>query len=205
MASTHSTESYQTNRAFRIALFCGAAPLLLGISIFLLWVLTRWNGLMLAGFLTLFVGAFLFLVGVAALALSWRQAQRREDVSRRRVWLSTIGGAGLLLSNFAVVGGISVAAIAIHTSYTVKIRNTSQQAINEVRISGGGCDISFGSIPPGGSVQKRFRIQQDGELAFSAVRGQARLNSIIDDYVTGNMGGDTTVTIKPDGSISIGK
>ena len=46
------------NRAYWVALICGAIPLVAGVSIFLLWLMTRWDGLMAAGIYTLGASGF---------------------------------------------------------------------------------------------------------------------------------------------------
>ena len=58
------------NQSFplRVALFCGICPLLLGVSIFLLWLATGWQWLMLAGIATIFCGTILVALGICSLA-----------------------------------------------------------------------------------------------------------------------------------------
>jgi hypothetical protein len=191
------------SRAFRVALICGALPLLVGVSIFLLWLVMRWDWLMTAGVFTLFVGVAIFLIGAIALGRFWWLAFLTPDLSRRRLWFSTLGCAGLLLSNFPVAGGIMAAAIAIETRYTVIVRNASQQPLDGVRVFGGGCEADFGTIPPGSVARRSFWIQQDGELEFRAVSGATKYAKTIDNYVTNSGGGHTRVTINSDGTISI--
>lgn len=191
------------NRAYRIALICGALPLLVGVSLFLLWLIARWDWLMIAGIFTLYGGVAIFFIGAIALARFCWLAFRSPELPRRRLWLSTLGCAALLLSNFAVAGGITASVIAIETRYTVIVHNTSQQPLSGVRVFGGGCEADFGTIPPGGVVRRSFWIQHDGELEFRAVSGATTHSKTIDGYVTNNMGGHTTVTINPDGTISV--
>ncbi len=186
------------NRSYRVALICGAFPLLIGISIFTFWLITRWSWLELAGIYTLYGGAAIFLVGVFALARYCWLAFRTPNIPRRHLWFSTLACAGLLLLNFPVAGGITVAAIAIETRYTVVVHNASDQSLESVRVFGGGCDEPFGTIPPGGIVRQSFWIEHDGELKFSAIS----YAKIIDGYVTHGSGGHTTVTINSDGTIS---
>ncbi|SIO67317.1 hypothetical protein SAMN05444166_8332 [Singulisphaera sp. GP187] len=45
---------------YKISLICGATPLFVGIAIFLLWLITRWDWLMAAGLLTLYLERFSF-------------------------------------------------------------------------------------------------------------------------------------------------
>lgn len=191
------------NRAYRVALICGASPLLVGVSVFLLWLVTRWDWLMAAGMLTLYGGVAIFLVGALALARFCWLAFRSPDPRGRRPWLSALACAGLLLVNVPVAGGIVAAAIAIETRYTVVVHNTSPQPLESVRVFGGGCDESLGSIPPGGFARRSFWIQRDGELRFRALRGAVIHTKTIDGYVTNNMGGHTTVTVHPDGTVSV--
>jgi hypothetical protein len=94
------------NRSYRAAILCGAVPLLTGISIFLLWLATRWEWLMVAGLLTLYGGVFFFVTGVMALANYCWIALRMPELPKRRVWRLTLACTLLLFSNFAVAGGI---------------------------------------------------------------------------------------------------
>lgn len=189
-------------RTYRVALICGAFPLFVGVSIFMLWLITRWDWLMVAGIYTIYGGVAIFLVGVIALARFCWLAFRTPDLPRRRLWLSTLGCAGLLLLNFPVAGGVAAAVIAIETRYTVVVHNLSQQPLTDVRVFGGGCDESLGAIPPGGMVRRSFWIQGQGVLKFHALSGAGAYTRKL-GYVTHNMGGHTTVRINPDGTISV--
>jgi len=179
------------NRAYGIALTCGAVPLLAGISIFALWLVTRTGGIAI------------LLVGSVSLARFFWLGSRMPGFPRRRLWLSTVGGASLLLSNFPVAGGISAAVIAIETRYTVVVHNASRQALDSVSVVGGGCDEFLGSIRPGGDARQSFWIQHDGELEFRATSGTTVYRETIEGYVTNSMGGHTTVTVNSDGTISV--
>ncbi len=191
------------NFSYRAALICGALPLLAGVSIFLLWLVSRWEWLMVAGIFTLYGGVAVFCIGTFALARFCWLAFRTPELPRRRLWLSTLGCATLLLSNFAVAGGIIYSAIRIESRYTVVVRNNSQQPLSGVRVFGGGCEADFGTIPPGGSVRRSFWSQKDDQLEFRAVTGATTHAETIDGYITGGIGGHTTVILNPDATISV--
>lgn len=191
------------NRAYRVALICGAIPLLVGVSIFILWLITRQHGLMMAGIYTLYGGVAIFWVGVLALARFFWLGVRSPDFPRRRLWLSTFACAGLLLLNFPVAGGIIAASIAIETRYTVVVHNALSRPLENVKVFGGGSDESLGSIPPGGTARRSFWIQHDGELKFRAFSGTTSHTKTIDGYVTNGTGGHTTVTVNPDDTITV--
>ena len=72
-----------------------------------------------------------------------------------------------------------------------------------MNILGGGCDESMGSIPAGATAQQSFWIQQDGELKIHFESGKDSKIQVIDEYVTNNIGGDTTVTVNPDDTTSV--
>jgi hypothetical protein len=191
------------NPAYRVALICGALPLLTGVSIFLLWLVTRWEWLMFAGVFTLYGGLAVFCIGALALARFCWLAFRTPEQPRRRLWLSTLGCAALLLSNFPVAVGIVSSVLQIETRYTVTVRNGSPQPLSGVRVFGGGCEADFGTIPPGGSVRRSFWIQHDDQLEFRALSGATMHAETIDGYVTNSLGGNTTVVLNPDATVSV--
>jgi hypothetical protein len=200
----HPESASEMNRAFKTAIACGALPLLTGSSIFAVWIVTRWDWLMGAGWFTLYAGLILVAVGAIALGrYRWLASLCSSKMTDRRFRLSTCACAGLLLSNFPVAAGIIVAAVAIETGYTVVVKNASQAPLDHVRVVGGGCEMDYGSILPGQAVRRTCWIQHDGELNFSASGGGTKYAVQIDGYVTNGMGGYKTVTIKPDSAISV--
>jgi len=189
--------------SYRAALVCGAAPLLTGISIFLLWLVTRWDSLMLAGLHTIYAGLAAFAVGCIALTIYLWRAFRSPDADQRRVRNATLACGGLLLVNFPVAFGIVAAVIDIESRYTVVIHNDSGQPLEDVRVFGGGCDKSLGSIAPGDTVRRRLRFDTDGELRLHATIGTTDIDEVIDGYITRDIGGRPTVTVEPGGAVSV--
>ena len=189
--------------SYRVALICAVVPLITGVSIFLFWVVTRWDGLRSAGICTLIAGAAAFLVGIIELACYGEIAFRTPNVPARQVRFSSLVCGLLLFSNFPVAAGIVVAANAIDSCYTVVIHNHSQKSLERVGVfADGGCEADFGTIPSGETVQRSFWILGDGELEFRAVSGSTPKREIVDDYVTHDMGGHTTITCNSDGTVS---
>jgi hypothetical protein len=184
--------------AYRVALLCGTVPLVVGLSVFLLWLLTRADGLMLLGVFVLFGGLAFFAVGVLALGrYCWLAF--RESRLPARFWAATIACALLLLSNFPAAGAIMYAADALHSRYTVVVRNESGRPLEDVRVTGGGCEVVFGLIAPGDDEQRSFWIQHDGVLR---IRADGLAEQPISGYVTNGMGGRTTVTVRADGTVA---
>ena len=190
--------------AFQLALFCWIFPLVAGVSIFVLWVITRWDWLMLAGGITLFGGTIFFLAGCCALFRYCVIARRTTPQSSRRIW-TTAGLCGaLLLSNFVVAGGIIVAFEAILTCNTVRIHNASEKTATDAQLLGRGYRIFIGTIPPHTTVQRSVWVSQEGELTFHVQYDSQQQHAIVDGYVSpGIEGGHKTVTLQLDGTISV--
>ncbi|HWB06384.1 MAG TPA: hypothetical protein VG796_25395 [Verrucomicrobiales bacterium] len=193
----------QMNRAYRVALFCGLVPLLAGVSIFLLWCVTRWNWLMTAGGYMLLAGTLCIGIGAIALDRFQRTASKSPHLSTRRMWWMFTGCCMLFFSNFVTAGGIIGAVYYIQTGYTLTVHNHTKSPLSATRVTGGGCDADFGTIPPGASAERTFRTQQDGWLDLQTVEGSTARTHAIDDYVSRNRGADTAVFVEPDDRVTV--
>jgi hypothetical protein len=189
-------------RAYGIALFCGALPLIVGVSTWLYWLITRWSGCIVIGISTILGGVMLFVVGTIALACYGWLAFRSKALSRRRFWFSTLGCAGLLLVNFPVAYGVVVSVILIEARYKVTVHNASDQPLDGVWVVGAVPEVWFGTVPPGSIVQRSFLILNDGEIEIQAVSRAIKYSKTIDDCHPWSKG-DTTVTFESDGKISV--
>ena len=89
-------------KALRIAVYCGAIPLVLGVSILFGYYTTHAEILPVAGFLTILVGSMMFLVGIISLTISYGNLPRADGrlatKDLRQLWIVLL----LLLSNFPV-------------------------------------------------------------------------------------------------------
>ncbi len=191
------------NQAYRNAVICGAVPLIVGVSVFLLWLVTRWDQLMTAGVATLYAGAFMLLIGVLELARYGWLGLKTPEFPRRKLWRSTLGVAALLMANPPVAAGVAFAAISVDTRYTVVVHNNTLQPLINARVFGGNCDETLSTIAPGDKARHSFRIECEGELKFSAAGGATIYTGTIDGYVTNNLGGYTVVTVNADGTLTV--
>ena len=187
-------------RAYRIALVCGALPLVVGFSIFLLWVVTRRDSLMLTGVYTVFGGLACFVAGAIALVRFWWLGSRVPDMPRPRLLRATLACAALLLSNFPAAGAILYAAVAIETCYTVELRNDSGAPLENVRVTGAGSDVSFGTVQPGESSRRGLWATREGNFVLE-IRGKEAVP--VSGYVCSGMGGRATATVRPDGTVVV--
>lgn len=185
--------------AYQVALLCGAVPLLVGISVFLLWVATRQDWLMGAGAFVLFAGFAFFMVGVVALVRYCVLAFLAPDLPPR-FWASTIACAVLLLSNFPAAGAIIWKVLELESRYTVVLENESDEALEDVRIVGRGrVYAALATIPPGEAATRSFQIAHEGPLEVEV----GGVTTTIEGYVTGSQGGHAIVTFKGRGRVSV--
>ena len=172
-----------------IAWACGLVPLVVGVSIFLAWLVTDADELILAGLITLVVGIVLFWVGMAALFSSERSLFK---LTRRPQ-------AVVLLLNYVVAAGIVAAVGYLGSRYTIVVDNRSAEPLVEVRLSG--ChEADLGSVPPGGTAKESFRVKREGALEFQATVGNTTLAETADGYVVA--GSESRVTVHPDHSVT---
>jgi hypothetical protein len=182
---------------------CGAGPLLVGTAIFVAFILTGWAWLMIVGAFVLYGGLAVFAIGMSALGYSWWTLRRSPDIPRRRVRLSILATAALLLVNFPVAAAILWLVITMATRYTVIVHNTSPETLERVWVFGGGCDVTYGTMPAGSTARRSFWIQGDGTLRFRASSGDRVIEQEIESYVTVNSGGHADVTVGPDYRVSV--
>lgn len=192
------------NGLYRTVKYCATIPMLIGVSIFVLWLVTRIDELMLLGAFALYIGLGFLAVGLLALAGYYWTGSRRPDIPRQQLRMSTLKGAGLLFSNFLVAGGIIVAVLAIACRYTVEVHNATPLPLDEVRIHGAGVEDTFGPIPPGATVERTFCIEHDGSLTLVAASGAWVYTQNISGYVTTLIGErQRRVRVDPDGSVTV--
>ena len=172
----------------RSALICGLLPLGTGVGIFLLWLVVRWDWLMLAGFGTICVGLLLVLVGAGFLVA----ARSRSPAV-----------LGVLLANFPVAGVIVFVAFDIETRFTVTVVNEGPAPLDAFVVSGGGVEHGFGSVAPGQTATLHRLIDHDGELVFHARRDGEEVEGEVEGYVTNGQGGHKRVVFDQAGDFEV--
>lgn len=193
-------------KAFQIAFLCGAMPLGLGISIFLIWLFTMGyeasDSLMEGGILTILIGFVCSVVGIGALLVACILAIRNRDISRRKFWKYTLSCIGILFVNYPVAGVILYIASMIGEQFTVIVENDFAQPIENVRVFGARDEVLYGTLPPGASDLRTIRVRGESGLEFEAFSEDTRHALMIIGYVMSMDGGFYTVTVHPDGSVS---
>jgi len=179
------------------------APLTIGMSAFLLWLITGWQWLELVGIFVLYTGFASVVSGLVLLALWVLRRIHSGDWAREQLMGRTIFAAIVLVINFPVAGLIVWTAYNLSTRYTVVVHNYGSASIESGAITGGGVSLDLGPIDPGASVTKWFHIGQKGTLMLSGEQGGRKLQIVVDDYVTNGGGGQKKIDIFPDGTVQV--
>jgi len=192
-------------RSYRLAVYCGAAPLATGTSLFLLWLATRWDRLFFAGTAVIYGGLALFVVGVGALVrYAWLGLrQPPPHLPRRQIGINVASALSLLLLNFPAAWGIVTVGVALETRYVLTIRNDTARPLTRVRIFGGGASFRLPLLEPHETVAQAVWFSQDGELRFEADSNQQHLSQTVESYVTGGHGGRADVVVQSDAAVAV--
>ena len=181
----------------KLPLLLGAIPLALGISIFLLWIMTDWTLLAFLGALTLYAGVLSVLTGMIYLVVWLVKAVRSPSPSSKNPWRSAAFTAGLLLINFPAARVILWAVDEIERTYTVVIRNHTGHPIHAASISGG-TPVSLGTLQPGACVSRMFRHAKSAAVIVSGELNGQTIKINVSGYTLGGRH-YRNVTILPDG------
>jgi hypothetical protein len=175
-------------------IFLGAAPLVVGVSILILYWITRWDWLMGAGFYTLGGGAICFFGGVICLLIFWfqesRSKQRPPGEVRKKVGLAAL----LLASNWPVAFVCVAVGVAAMTRVTVTVINEGDAPIESFVVTAPGFSQELGPVAPGKKAKCVVRATNEGALEFAAKSGGVTTTAS-GAYVGDFSGGDYEVTV----------
>ena len=193
-----------TTGIYRVALIFGAGPLVVGTSIFLLWLLTGWGVLEVAGMFTIITCVLGLVPAIIILQNHLWDARKAVDLPRSQFWIAVIVCLGALLVNFPAAYAIMYYAEAKDVQrYVVEVRNRMETPIDDVRVFGGGVDVSYGEIPSRDAHTRRFWIKQDGELRIKAFYNGSNHEALVDAQAIETRGKRFRVTIRRSGDIAV--
>ena len=190
-----------TSKTYRLSLICGVLPLVVGLTIFFLWLATGWSWLEKAGLYALLGGLVLFVMGIIAL-LIWFFKTNQPGLPRRP---GVIVSAGVLLANFPVAAAIIWGVLVIQSTYYLTIKNNSTALLSEVHFYGQGYDLHIGTILPNEKRKLKLHPEVSGESSLN-LKGKCGNNvftNMVEGYFESGYGGKAVVTVGLDGKISV--
>jgi hypothetical protein len=187
---------------FICALIFSLWPLVIGVSIFVLWLLTRWEILEILGAFTIYGGIISVILAFVAL-IGYIIAAVKAKAGLKKVALHAVIVLAAIIINFPAAMVCVLGVDYISSIYVLTIENRTTFAIQQVTISGGGFTWNIGPIMPGDKGHIEFHIAFEGSLLFSAISNGNKIDGVLEGYVTSGLRIQRTLTIMDGGKYLI--
>jgi len=189
-------------KLYAASIIFGVAPLIFGIFVFALWYFTRADVLIMAGVFTIIGGLVSVLIAAICLIVYlWHQL--RNGIAGKILLKRGVLTAIIIIANFPIGYFCSNAALNIITQYVLTIENKSTSVITGATIMAPGISKQFESIKPNEKIVLKLNFKGDGILEFEVKQGATDFGGVIEPYVTGSLGGATTLIFENDGQYKI--
>lgn len=162
-----------------VALACGGVPLVVGVSIFLLWCATRWEGLEAAGFLSIVLGMMSVVAGAACLVGYFGYAIADGNYRRWTTWGWGIAAALLMFVNFPICRVIVTTVLEVMEGQRAQVAlqrpricvvNATSVHVEEIDLTGPPVSGVLGPIRPGEAVSYSLdRMVRDRVTAIRTI------------------------------------
>jgi hypothetical protein len=191
------------NTLFILSLIFSLGPLVVGVSIFFLWWLTRFGIFEFLGFLTVLGGLVsVFLAFILAIGYTVEAFKARE--SAVKVTMRVLFVLTAIAVNFPAAWACLAGRHYIDSFYILTIDNKSSETILQVTISGCGINKSIGPILPNSKNSIKFHVVTDGQLTFSVNSSNFKIDGLLEEHMTPHSdGAERTLIIKNDGKYVI--
>jgi len=185
------------NLSKQIAYACALVPMLLGVSIFLLWLNWRSPIFQSAGLAMIVIGLILLLPGGVAFGNYVRLA--RQGDGQRSIWRqwSLYLIPCLLLVNLPLAAGLASAAIYLENETRVTITNRTAHRLDDHTLTGGDVTFELPPLDPGESVTRTFHPAADGSFVYRWRAGDSDSAESF-GYFTPGLGGSWQVEVQAD-------
>ncbi|MGB0952944.1 MAG: hypothetical protein ACPG31_06945 [Planctomycetota bacterium] len=151
----------QMTSLMRVAWQCALMPLVAGVAIFLIWLITHWQLMMFLGGMTIAIGCLFTLVGLWALGSDITDGRRSNQpkvsgVRRNRALCFLVMLVNFPLALFMVVEGHDY-----YYSFPVTVVNESPYTLTDLVLGPGSKDCTLMELESGASEDfRQFDIPQ---------------------------------------------
>ncbi len=187
---------------YRLSIFFGLLPQVIGGCIFVLWYFTRADGFVSAGIVTIVCGAFSVLNAFFFL-VAYLYRERRRNTSARILFKKGLISGGVMIANFPLALLLVHVVLTIMTMYHLTIRNESSSPVSRMVITAPGISKILEQLEPNERIAQQFHFEQDGDLRYSFCQNETEYAGIIEGYVTHSQGGKAVLVIQDDGKHEI--
>ena len=186
----HIRALLQNHRILKLLWF---VPLSAGILIYLLWLIAPYSFLMYLGILNLYFGfACLCMSLVYAgdeFIILIKKGAKKESL-KMLFWMA------LSLLNLPIAALIFSSASEIMSRYHLTITNSSNSALTNCTLMGGGVNQTISAIKPKETIKRTLHFKQDDELKLSCTKDDQVFTQLVEGYVTHDMGGEKNLVIE---------
>ena len=183
----------------RVALTYGLLPLIVGIAVFSVWLLTRWDWLMFAGLYTIGIGLILFVGGLISLLIASRRA-RQQGIPYKQKNLLILG---VLLINFPVALAMMFYAHHLMTIYDVLIINELGTPLNQIILTDpAGEHYAINDVAAHSQTHHEFHFGGEGSVSYEIKSAPIEQSGVLVGYITSGLGGQVTMRIDYEGKVT---
>lgn len=182
------------------AVACAVLPLGVAVAIFAAWYLTQAGWLAAAGLVDIGAGLALLPAGLFCV---YRYSRLVDRASVPRWFRNAMATLVLLLGNVPAAVGFVYAAAYVSSAYRVVVENDSAAPVRDLVLRSPMGQYRVGEVAPDTSVERIFRFAGEGEVTYSAVIGERRIDGVLDGYVSSGIGGTTILTFTASGRAEV--
>jgi len=173
-------------RLYQATIILALAPMLIGASIFLIWLVTRDDSLINFGI----YGTLGCIVSVVASFVCLVIFLWKERAKKARLILLALGAIALILINFPIGSFVVKTVINMTTQYVLIVENVSQQPVKDIEITTTNFKDTIPELAPRQKVERKYHFSADGSLSFKArIKGQST-EGVLEGYVCGGLSGE---------------
>ena len=183
----------------KLAIACAGIPLTVGTSIYLLWRMTSWTSLELAGVWTIGIGICLFLIGSLLLLSEFVFSK-----SSRRNWVRKLAIGILLLANFpaALFFVVSAVEVSNRTRYLIEVVNNTEHDVASFLVISDKGKKAIGPIAVGSSAKTEIQVSRNDCLSQIVTSFKAEIKSIPStDSCFNDIGDGISIELLPNGVV----
>ena len=187
--------------AYKIALFCGLAPLIIAVFILAGWFTRGEEEFLIAGLFNIVGGVILFVIGICCLIFYEYKSRQQHHQS---AWKKLLKPFLIMIANFPAAAGCVYLVIFLASVSVVSVTNQTQEYIPAINLSSDKFIIKpIKGVMPGNTIKKYRRIKQSGPIDYSFKLNGQELSGNLVAYASRHQGRNVVMTISENGQVSV--
>jgi heme/copper-type cytochrome/quinol oxidase subunit 2 len=185
---------------YKASIGFGIFPLIAGIGIYLIWLKTRANVLMTAGFLNILLGLISVLIAIVCLRV-FLVKNRKENNKRPKIKL--LIALFIIFSNFPAAFAIIEAVQYEKSVYNINIINNSKYSVEHFALVERNKEILVGDVNAKNILNKTIHFSHEGSVDYKFNLNGERYSGLLFGYVTSGLSFSADIIITEDKKVEI--